>query len=153
MLDVVPMQVEDLDAVLEIEQASFLTPWSRFAFLSELIENERAIYLVAKLDGAVCGYAGMWRVLDEGHITNLAVHPAQRGQGIGRMLLQSLCDLGRARGLNRMTLEVRVSNDVAKGLYQKMGFASAGVRPGYYQDNGEDALIMWRDNPKLERER
>lgn len=143
------MRVEDVEEVLEIERASFVTPWSRLAFLSELLENERAIYLVAREGGRVVGYVGMWRILDEGHITNLAVHPEVRQQGIGRQLLETLCNLALARGLRRLTLEVRVSNHVAQRLYQSFGFLTAGVRPGYYQDNREDALIMWCDLPPV----
>ncbi|MGE5554030.1 MAG: ribosomal protein S18-alanine N-acetyltransferase [Betaproteobacteria bacterium] len=141
------MEVGDVEEVLAIEQASFPTPWSRLAFLSELLENERAVYLVAREEGKVIGYAGMWRILDEGHITNLAVHPDARRRGVGRRLLDALCNLAVARGLRRLTLEVRVSNVAAQHLYESFGFLPAGVRPGYYQDNNEDALIMWRDLP------
>ncbi|MGE5508808.1 MAG: ribosomal protein S18-alanine N-acetyltransferase [Chitinophagales bacterium] len=145
MVLIEPMQVGDLEDVLRIEEASFPTPWSRFAFLSELLENERAVYLVAREDGRVVGYVGMWRILNEGHITNLAVHPDQRRRGIGRRLLQALVNISRTRGIDRLTLEVRVSNTPAQTLYESFGFRSAGVRPGYYQDNDEDALIMWHD--------
>lgn len=142
-----PMKVDDVEEVLAIEQASFPTPWSRMAFLSELLENERAVYLTAREDERLIGYVGMWRILDEGHITNLAVHPDARQRGVGRRLLQTLCDLAQARGLHRLTLEVRVSNAPAQHLYESFGFLAAGVRPGYYQDNNEDALIMWLDLP------
>lgn len=141
------MNVNDIDEVLVIERESFTTPWSRFAFLSEILENERAMYLVARWQGKVIGYVGMWRVADEGHITNLAVHPAHRRQSVGRALLAAICGLAEAHGLKRMTLEVRVSNFNAQHLYESFGFMSAGIRPGYYQDNNEDAIIMWRDNP------
>ena len=144
------MKLGDVDEVLAIERESFLTPWSRFAFLSELLENERAVYLVARCNGRVAGYVGMWRVADEGHITNLAVHPAFRRRGVGRTLLGAICDLAEAQRLARMTLEVRVSNINAQRLYESFGFASAGIRPGYYQDNNEDAIIMWRDNNQSE---
>lgn len=147
MLVIEPMKVDDVEEVLAIEQASFPTPWSRLAFLSELLENERAVYLAARQEGRIIGYVGMWRILDEGHITNLAVHPDARRQGVGRRLLQTLCDLAQARGLHRLTLEVRVSNAPAQHLYESFGFLAAGVRPGYYQDNNEDALIMWLDLP------
>lgn len=147
MLVIEPMRVEDVEDVLDIERASFATPWSRLAFLSELLENERAVYLVAREDGRVVGYVGMWRVLDEGHITNLAVHPTARRKGVGRKLLETLTSLAVARGLRRMTLEVRVSNYPAQHLYLAFGFLAAGIRPGYYQDNQEDALIMWCDLP------
>jgi ribosomal-protein-alanine N-acetyltransferase len=142
-----PMEVGDVEEVLAIEQASFPMPWSRLAFLSELLENERAVYLVAREEGKVIGYAGLWRILDEGHLTNLAVRPDVRRKGVGRQLLETLCTLAAARGLRRLTLEVRVSNAAAQRLYESFGFLAAGVRPGYYQDNHEDALIMWRELP------
>ncbi|HHW14622.1 MAG TPA: ribosomal protein S18-alanine N-acetyltransferase [Firmicutes bacterium] len=146
------MKGDDVEEVLAIEQASFPTPWSRLAFLSELLENERAVYLVAREEGRIIGYVGMWRILEEGHITNLAVHPDARRRGVGRRLLQTLCDLAQARGLHRLTLEVRVSNATAQRLYESFGFQAAGVRPGYYQDNNEDALIMWLDLPEPARD-
>lgn len=150
MFVIEPMQVSDVEEVLAIEAASFATPWSRLAFLSELLENERAMYLVAREEGRVSGYVGMWRILDEGHITNLAVHPEARRRGVGRRLLETLCNLAVSRGLRRLTLEVRLSNTTAQHLYESFGFLAAGVRPGYYQDNREDALIMWRDLPAAE---
>lgn len=145
MVRVEPMCLEDLEGILEIEEASFPTPWSRKSFLYELLENERAVYLVAReQEDRVQGYIGMWMVLDEGHITNLAVHPRARGRGIGELLLKALMAESRSRGINRLTLEVRISNLVARNLYAKLGFVSAGIRPGYYLDNNEDALIMWK---------
>ncbi|NLJ84815.1 MAG: ribosomal protein S18-alanine N-acetyltransferase [Firmicutes bacterium] len=140
------MRVRDLDGVLSIERVSFPTPWSRYAFLSELLENDRAYYAVARTqDRILVGYIGMWLVLDEGHITTIAVHPAYRGRGIGRQLLEAVEIIGRARNMHRITLEVRVSNMVAHNLYVSMGFVDAGIRPGYYRDNNEDAIIMWKE--------
>lgn len=144
MVVIEPMRLEDLEEVLYIEDRSFPTPWSRQSFLYELLENERAVYLVARELGRVKGYIGMWAVLDEGHITNLAVHPDYRGRGIGRKLLENIISLGKKQGICYFTLEVRVSNIVARNLYTKLGFTSAGVRPGYYRDNNEDAIIMWK---------
>jgi ribosomal-protein-alanine N-acetyltransferase len=144
MVRVEPMRLEDLEGILEIEEASFPTPWSRKSFLYELLENERAVYLVAREEDRVQGYIGMWLILDEGHITNLAVHPRARGRGIGELLLKALMAVSRSRGINRLTLEVRVSNLIARSLYAKLGFVGAGIRPGYYLDNNEDALIMWK---------
>ncbi|HEY8344109.1 MAG TPA: ribosomal protein S18-alanine N-acetyltransferase [Bacillota bacterium] len=144
MVRIEPMRLEDLEGILEIEEASFPIPWSRKSFLYELLENERAFYLVAREEDRVQGYIGMWMILDEGHITNLAVHPRARGRGIGELLLKTLMAESRSRGIDRLTLEVRVSNLVARSLYAKLGFVSAGIRPGYYLDNNEDALIMWR---------
>ncbi len=139
------MELSDLDGVLAIENQSFPTPWSRLSFISELVENSRAVYLVAEHEGSVIGYIGMWKIVDEAHITNLAVAPEFRGKGVGTALLQAATELAVASGLLRMTLEVRISNYVAQHLYFRMGFDAAGIRPRYYRDNDEDALIMWRD--------
>lgn len=139
------MRIEDLEAVLEIEEASFPTPWSRNSFLYELTENQRAIYLVAKNEfNKVVGYIGVWVVFDEGHITNLAAHPLYRRQGVGRTLLNELVAVARRNGVQYLTLEVRRSNLSAQDLYQKIGFVHMGVRRKYYLDNREDALIMWK---------
>ena len=139
------MCVADLEAVLEIEQASFPIPWSRNAFLQELLENDRAIYLIARDETErIAGYIGMWIVLDEGHITNLATHPDFRRSGVGRTLLAAMMTAGREQGVRYVTLEVRRSNLAAQQLYQKAGFAPMGVRRQYYLDNKEDAVIMWK---------
>ena len=139
------MQIEDLEAVLEIEEASFPTPWSKNSFFYELTENQRAIYLVAKSEmNKVIGYIGMWVVFDEGHITNLAAHPLYRRQGVGKALLNELINVARKNGIQYLTLEVRRSNLSAQDLYQKIGFVHMGVRRKYYLDNREDALIMWK---------
>ncbi|PKM83447.1 MAG: ribosomal-protein-alanine N-acetyltransferase [Firmicutes bacterium HGW-Firmicutes-14] len=134
-----------LDGVLEIENQSFPTPWSRTAFFHEITGNDFAYYIVALADGQVAGYAGMWVILDEGHITTVAVHPAYRRQKVGSRLLSELINESRKRGCIKMTLEVRPSNANARKMYEKAGFVSYGIRPGYYSDTGEDALIMWND--------
>lgn len=146
-----PMRVRDLADILEIERKSFPTPWSRGAFLSELLENEHAYYLVARLPsdderrlGRPLGYIGIWIVAGEGHITNVAVHPDYRNHGIGRRLLLAIGELAQAKGADRLTLEVRRTNYGAQRLYTRLGFTSAGVRRGYYRDNDEDAIIMWK---------
>lgn len=144
VLQIKPMRLEDLEAVMEIEEKCFILPWSKLSFLHELLDNERAYYYVAVKDQQILGYIGMWIVLDEGHITNLAVHPSYRRQGVGRALLKNLAFEGKKMGLNYLTLEVRISNLPAQILYKEVGFVEAGVRPGYYQDNREDALIMWK---------
>lgn len=142
-----PMFVSDVDQVLMVETRSFATPWSRSAFYGELLENPRARYLVA-LDGRrVIGYIGLWLILDEAHVTNVAVHPDYRGRGIGRTLMTQAQRVATANGARRMTLEVRKSNNVAKNLYESLGYYSVGIRPGYYRDNNEDAIIMWKDDP------
>ncbi|MCR4426811.1 MAG: ribosomal protein S18-alanine N-acetyltransferase [Firmicutes bacterium] len=138
------MTMADLDRVSEIERLSFSSPWPRSAFADELTRNEQAQYVVAKAaDGGVMGYAGMWLICDEAHVTNVAVHPGYRRSGVGRAMMAALMRLARARGARRMTLEVRVSNHGAQALYMSLGFEPAGIRPRYYEDNKEDALIMW----------
>lgn len=138
------MTVDDLAEVHEVERLSFPTPWSTNAFLRELTENIYADYIVAAVKGRVIGYAGMWVVIDEAHVTNIAVHPEYRGRGIGEQLLSELFVRAKARGARRMTLEVRPSNAVARHLYEKHGFVARGLRKGYYSDTGEDAIIMWK---------
>lgn len=142
------MRLADLDQVLEIERGSYLTPWSRRAFISELTENAYALYLVGRRGQRIVGYIGMWQVIDEGHITNVAVHPAERGKGYGRALMEAAMGASVERGSVRLTLEVRVSNLVAQGLYRSLGFRQVGLRRGYYTDNGEDAYVMvWGELP------
>lgn len=137
-----PMIVEDISAVVEIEKESFATPWTPHAFRLEM-KNHLAVYRVVEVDGRVAAYGGMWLILDEGHVTNIAVHPDFRGRHLGRKIMEVLMDEARQRKLLRMTLEVRKQNHVAIALYKDLGFLLAGIRPGYYQDTGEDALIMW----------
>lgn len=144
-ITVAPMRLEDLEAVLEIEAASFSVPWTRNSFVHELLENERAVYLVARSEWQrVLGYIGMWVVFDEGHITNLATHPAYRRQGVATDLLKALFMVAKEKGIHHVTLEVRRSNLNAQELYQRMGFVHMGVRRKYYLDNNEDAFIMWK---------
>ncbi|NBG89375.1 ribosomal protein S18-alanine N-acetyltransferase [Isachenkonia alkalipeptolytica] len=139
------MTLEDVDGVLAIEKASFTTPWSRGAFIKEVTENKLAYYTVAELEGEIAGYAGVWLIVDEGHITNIAVAPKYRGRNLGKKILEKLIQELKNRKILRVTLEVRASNDVAINLYKSYGFIVLGRRPGYYTDNGEDALIMWKD--------
>ena len=138
------MTEKDIDAVLEIEKASFTTPWSRESFQKEIVENALAVYIVAEVDNVVTGYGGLWKILDEGHITNVAVSREFRGKGIGDALVMGIVDYCDRTGIPNITLEVRESNQVARNLYKKHGFVDAGKRPGYYSDNNEDAIIMWR---------
>lgn len=142
-VEIVPMTGEDIKSVYDVECKSFITPWSLKSFTSEIYNNNMAKYLVAKIDGKVVGYGGMWIILDEGHITNIAVHPDHRGKKIGDALVKALINLAGENDVERMTLEVRPSNWAAINLYKKYGFKEAGVRKGYYQDTGEDAIIMW----------
>lgn len=140
-----PAHIDDLKAILEIERVSFATPWSLEAFKVELKDNEYARYLCLELDGQVIGYMGLWFILDEGHITNIAISPNHQGQHWGEFLMRSVMEKMVEQGMERMTLEVRVSNSPAQSLYQRLGFAIAGVRKGYYADTGEDAMIMWAE--------
>ena len=144
------MTESDIDEVLIIEQLSFRTPWSRQAFIGELANNPLAHYLVGRFDSRLVCYGGAWMFLGEAHVTNVAVHPDFRGLGLGEAICRALMAEARALGIERMTLEVRFSNTVAQELYRKLGFYSAGVRPGYYTDTKEDALIMWNDNLLLQ---
>jgi ribosomal-protein-alanine N-acetyltransferase len=138
------MTQEDIDAVLMVENASFPTPWSRSAFVSELGNVGFSRYYVAEKDSQIVGYAGMWIILDEAHITNIAVHPHWRGQKIGEALLCRILEDAVLASCIGVTLEVRISNDIAQNLYQKYGFTAEGLRKGYYTDNNEDAVIMWK---------
>ena len=140
-----PMQIEDLDAVHGIELASFSSPWPPNAYRSELETNRLASYLVGRIDGEIVAYGGMWLMVDEAHITTFAVHPAWRRQGLGERLLLAFLDLARDRHAREATLEVRLSNLAARRLYEKYGFRPVGLRPRYYSDNDEDALIMTTD--------
>jgi ribosomal-protein-alanine N-acetyltransferase len=135
------MRRRDLDQILEIEELCFPLPWSRESFLTEL-KNPLAQYIVAQEGFVLQGYAGVWLIFDEGHITNVAVHPRARGRRIGELLLANIMALASANGAVVVTLEVRPSNDAALSLYRRMGFEEKGHRRGYYLDNGEDALIM-----------
>ena len=136
------MSLDDIPAVHEIERLSFSTPWPQHAFREELTGNRMARYIVARAGEVVAGYAGLWVVVDEGHITTFGVHPDFRRQGIGKRMLVHLADLTTTLGGRRLTLEVRPSNEPAKALYAQFGFAPAGVRHGYYTDDGEDAIVM-----------
>jgi ribosomal-protein-alanine N-acetyltransferase len=139
------MKESDLDRVLEIESKAFNPPWSREAFLLELTKNLLAKYLVAEVDGVVVGFGGIWLIIDEGHITNIAVDEKYRQMGIGSKIMEGLIQLCNDRNIIAMTLEVRKSNEAAKALYRKYGFKEYGIRKNYYQDNNEDAIIMWKD--------
>ncbi|MBR3098587.1 MAG: ribosomal protein S18-alanine N-acetyltransferase [Clostridia bacterium] len=136
------MTTEDIDAVAEIEKAVFACPWSRESFRREMEENAAARYLVAERDGRIIGYAGAWIILDESHITNIAVAEPERGRGVGRMLTERLLYVLSNLGACYATLEVRVSNERALALYKSLGFVAVGKRKRYYEDNGEDAWLM-----------
>ncbi len=160
-----PMRVEQLDQVRRIERACFPTPWPRNAYRREIQKNERARYLVVRTTGEPAGearrqfsfsflgfgrsaardvvaYCGVWVMLDEAHITTIAVDPDYRRLGLGQLLLIQMARIALQARATRMTLEVRMSNEGAQKLYRKYGFSDGGVRPRYYSDDFEDALIM-----------
>jgi [ribosomal protein S18]-alanine N-acetyltransferase len=136
------MKVEDLPAVHEIERESFSTPWPAHAYRQELETNRLAHYMVARWGDQIIGFAGIWLLVDEAHITTFAVRRTWRRHGVGERLLLALLDLSRSRGAHEATLEVRPSNMPARRLYEKYGFMPVGVRRNYYSDDREDALIM-----------
>ena len=135
------MTAADVDAVCAIEEATFARPWSRASIENELT-NSCARDVVLRRGGETVGYAGMWLVIDEAHVTNVAIRKDLRGQGLGEKLMRALIQLAADRGMIWMTLEVRRSNAAAQGLYRKLGFVDVGWRKRYYEDNGEDALLM-----------
>ena len=134
----------DIDNVLIVEQRSFTLPWSRAGFVGEM-KNELSHYLVVVDRGTIIGYAGMWLIVDEAHVTNVAILPEYRGQKLGVKLMSALIEHAKERGALCMTFQVRASNEVALGLYAKFGFVSRGIRRNYYSDTQEDALVMWCD--------
>ena len=137
-----PMRMEDVAEVHDIERLSFRTPWPAYAFEQELRGNRLARYLVARAGDRVVGFAGVWLMVDDAHVTTFGVHPDWRRLGIGRQLLFNLLELSLTIGARRLTLEVRASNAAAQALYRAFGFEVEGTRPRYYTDDGEDALIM-----------
>ncbi|MBO2943768.1 ribosomal protein S18-alanine N-acetyltransferase [Paenibacillus sp. F411] len=139
------MTLDDIPSVMEVEQDAFSLPWTEEAFQNEMTMNHFAHYMVMEYEGQLIGYAGMWTIVDEAHITNVALLGDYRGRKWGERLLDELMKTAAFMGMERMTLEVRVSNEVARNLYVKKGFAPAGIRKGYYSDNQEDALIMWAE--------
>ena len=141
-----PMKDSDIDAVLEVERFAFVTPWSRSAFEQELNDNQLARYFVVENNDTVIGYAGMWLVIGEAHITNIAVQADYRRLGVGRLLMLHLINYACGLGIGSMTLEVRVSNDAARKLYASLGFQEKGLRKNYYSETHEDALVLWHEH-------
>lgn len=142
-VEIYPLEDLFIEGIINISLLSFPTTWSKESYEKE-VSNQFARYVVAVKDNTVVGYGGMWIIVDEAHITNIAVHPEYRGKGIGSMIVDALIDIARMDGVIAMTLEVRRSNLPAQGLYSKFGFVTEGIRKGYYEDNKEDALIMWK---------
>lgn len=136
---------EDLDEIMEIEILSFATPWSMSTFIHEM-DSPHSVFEVMRLDGRLVGYGGFWHIMDEAHISNIAVHPDYRRRGLGRKLLVRLLGQAIARKASKATLEVRPSNIAALNLYGSFRFEVIAVHKNYYTDEGEDALIMWSDD-------
>ncbi|MEO4055516.1 ribosomal protein S18-alanine N-acetyltransferase [Solibacillus sp. CAU 1738] len=137
------MTPEDVEAVYAIELATFPTPWTLDSFHYEMRENQFAYYIVAEEDGDIIGFCGSWFTIDSAQITNVAVVETARGKKIGEGLMREIMRVAREANMEVMSLEVRISNDVAQNLYRKLGFQDGGIRKGYYTDNQEDALVMW----------
>lgn len=137
------MELKDVPQVLEVDRASFATPWTTDIFYHELMDNMHAYYYVVDMDGKIVGYAGMWIVIDEVQITNIAVSPDFRGRKIGEKLFHHMVLTAVGLGAVQLSLEVRVSNIVAQKMYRKFGLVPGGIRKNYYTDNQEDALVMW----------
>ena len=135
------MRPEDAEALAALDKLCFSVPWSAKSFCEEA-QNEKAVYYVAEDSGEIIGYIGFWNIIDEGHITNIAVHPDSRRRKIGSALLEMAARTAIKNKLVLLTLEVRSSNTAAQGLYKSFGFVDVGKRRGYYREPVEDAVIM-----------
>ena len=149
-LAIASMVSADISVVSQIERASFSTVWPSDAFFNELSTNKLAHYFVGRLDDRIVAYGGIWVILEDSHVTTLAVDPAYRGKRFGEIMLLRLIDEALERGAAWMTLEVRESNTIAQQLYRKYGFTTVTMRRGYYSDDNESALVMWAGNLKSE---
>ncbi|MHB8177852.1 MAG: ribosomal protein S18-alanine N-acetyltransferase [Vulcanimicrobiaceae bacterium] len=145
-LSIEPMLATDVRDVLRIERASFTTQWPADAFYTELTTNKVAHYYVGRLGDEVVAYGGIWVILEDSHVTTVAVDPVRRGQRLGERMMAHLIAEATQRGAAWITLEVRESNVIAQRLYRKYGFTTVTVRKGYYTDNDENALVMWAGN-------
>src|SRR5690625_1965649 len=137
------MQITDVDAVLNVEKASFTSPWCKNIFYQELMDNEHAHYFVSIVNKNIIGYAGLWIVRDNAQVTNISIHPNYRGYKYSEKLFHYIFYYAIKHGAARLSLEVRLSNIAAQHMYRKFGLVPGGIRKRYYQDNNEDALIMW----------
>ncbi|GKX30488.1 ribosomal-protein-alanine acetyltransferase [Vallitalea longa] len=138
------MKLEDIEQVHSIEESTFPNPWSEDAFTKEITINKHSIYMVIEEDNNILAYAGLWNIVGEGYITNIAVKKDRRGAGLGRKVTEALIEEGRKHGIMSFTLEVRISNKKAIKLYKKLGFEISGVRKNFYEKPREDAYIMWK---------
>ncbi|MBP1971669.1 ribosomal-protein-alanine N-acetyltransferase [Virgibacillus natechei] len=137
------MELHDIEQVMEVEVATFTSPWPSSIFYQEIKENEHAHYIVVELDEIIIGYAGIWIVYDDAQITNIAITPKYRGQNFGQKLFQYIMQQAIKMGVARLSLEVRKSNVIAQKMYRKFGLIPGGIRKNYYADDQEDALVMW----------
>ena len=142
----------DAEGLERIEQACFSVPWSLDSLRRDLEENPKALYIVAEKDGCLLGYVSVWNIREEGHINNVAVLPEYQGKHVASLLMSALIRVTEDSGVKSHTLEVRAGNVAAQHLYEKFGFRSVGTRPNYYEDDGEDAVIMWRIGDPEQRE-
>lgn len=147
-LDIEPMSLEHIPDVLRVENLCFVTTWPRNAFLNELTENKLAHYFVGRADDKIIAYGGLWVILEDAHITTVAVEPDYQRHRYGERMLVRLLEESIERGASWITLEVRESNIAAQRLYKKYGFTIVNTRRGYYSDNDENALVMWAGNLK-----
>ena len=152
-MTIVPMTAPDIRTVMRIEGLSFTTSWPQSAFASELSDNKLAHYFVGRLPRKngeagqeIVAYGGIWAILEDAHVTTIAVHPDFRGRSLGEMMLVKLLREAIERGASWITLEARESNTVAQNLYRKYGFTVVATRRAYYSDNGENAVVMWAGN-------
>lgn len=145
-LSVERMRYDDISTVQQIEREIFLSPWPKNAYASELAQNRQACYLVLRHGAELVGYAGIWRVAHEAHVTTIGVRASHQRRGYGTTLFAALVQRAYDMGARWITLEVRASNIHAMRLYERFGFKEIGRRRGYYTDNGEDAVIMWSDS-------
>lgn len=146
-LNIRRMELADLDRVREIDQLSFSLPWPMSTFRFELVENDLSRCWVGDMErlfqpAEVVSMAVVWMIVSDAHIATIAVHPAYRRQGIARLMMAHIIQSAEEEGMDSVTLEVRVSNEAAKNLYNQFGFEEVGRRPRYYRDTNEDALIM-----------
>ncbi|MDO5294294.1 MAG: ribosomal protein S18-alanine N-acetyltransferase [bacterium] len=141
------MKTEDVNQVVAIEVDTFSMPWTKEDF-TKALNDPQNIYMVVEKQDEILGYCGLWSVLDEGQITNVAIKKKTQGCGLGYMMMKELIQQGEDKGLTAFTLEVREGNIPARTLYEKIGFESAGVRPNFYDKPKENAVIMWKYRKK-----
>ena len=149
-VEIVQMRLDQLDEIVALEEESFPTPWSKEAFEYDLTQNTLAHYWTLLKRKVIIGYAGIWLVGNIAHVTTICIRQKDRGKGLGEWFLLKVMAMGSELGAQRFTLEVRESNEEALELYRKVGFREVGRRENYYQEIGEDALVMWTGEPPYE---